>query len=338
MAAGFGANYSSSQPSTGSVITLGTNQQYIPPLPTSKTTSIAESKSNFSTSAEQKTTNKNTKSTQRETGTIDYLDPNSRAAYNNLLSALQAGGTNVQRAALTELQGILSGSLSQAGDYSKSSARSDASRALSTYGTKLKEEALAPILQASEQAGTYGDSVAALFAQRATEQYAASAAQLELEAIQQYANISSQFTGQAIDVAQILANDPVLQATEQLLGIGKGSVEVRNLTTTVDETVNEIINSLTTNTGKETSATKAVESTQYSTPSVSGGSGGFLNSGGVSTSKAEQIALLNSLLGPNQNLQDLADYRYGSGTPSFNAGTASGERINNLIKTLGLSV
>lgn len=313
-------------------------------LPTSKSSS--QSRQGTTKTSGNKTTNsKQTGKTTTTGRTItDNFDPTSRAAYTSLLEQLQGGGTDTMKQGLAALQALLGRSEDAEEEYTVDAARAQAQESIPLYARALREQILPGIYGAQEAAGLSGDAVTALLAQDQTTRLSEQASAAELAAIEAYAAISQNQQNITGGTASTLAQDPVQQAMQSLLGIGKGSYEDTRTSEVIDSIINTISNEKYDETVSENINTSSNENTQYQTvgggEGGSGGSGGMFNSSGGTSkgSQQEDIALLASLLGPFQNLQHMNASGAGRGPlDALMTGRGqSGQNIQQLAGSLGI--
>ena len=154
---------------------------------------------------------------------IDRMDPNSRAAFNELLATLTGGGSGAMR----EQQDIFLNTLRQlAGQvqaYSPESAAAMASGNVAGLSRQMMEQIMPQILGAQESAGLSGDALTALLSQDAASRTAEAQQRAQLEAIMGLGGLQQGSMGQLLQASS--QQDPITAALMQALDIGKGSFE-----------------------------------------------------------------------------------------------------------------
>lgn len=293
--------------------------------------------------------------TNRSDRTItDRMDPETRAAYEELLNKMRSGGTDAQREGMAELEALLERSIGAEEEYTPDEARRQSQKSTAKYARDLRENIMPTISGAQEGAGLSGDALSALLAQDQLTRVSEAASAAELDAIIAYGELSQEQQRITGGTAGAIADDPISRALQDLIDTGISAYE----DTTVDSTIEEIIDETIRETDRETTdrtirtdetetsreeinesdwedltdneVENIDERTDYkSTGNKDGPYRGSRNFSGGGN-EDEDLAKLLAALGPNQNLQDL-----GAGAGDGGA-TASRQGMEELIRKLGL--
>jgi hypothetical protein len=217
---------------------------------------------------------------------IDRMDPNSRAAFNELLATLTGGGSGAMR----EQQDIFLNTLRQlAGQvqaYSPESAAAMASGNVAGLSRQMMEQIMPQILGAQESAGLSGDALTALLSQDAASRTAEAQQRAQLEAIMGLGGLQQGSMGQLLQASS--QQDPITAALMQALDIGKGSFE--------SGMSNTLSNMFSTTNGFSQSVTDALTKSMSMGQQIGSSSGG--------NDELLRKALAQSMLPPGSSLAD----------------------------------
>lgn len=209
-----------------------------------------------------------TSSISQEIRNLDFMDPASRRALNQLLAGLTTGsGGNAASQAAQEVDRLrldeIAANQGIRADYSKGQAFADAQGAMNANLARTLELAMPTITAGIDAAGTSGSALSALLTQQAADDAAASAAELGLQAAISYGNIQASLSqtigsilGQGSEAANLLM---------QALGIGKGSMERGTITGTQQTTSSSRGGSTSTSSTSGTSTTTQQQNQSEST-------------------------------------------------------------------------
>ena len=305
--------------------------------PTSKSSSQSDSSSGSKQYSKNTTGTTKTNQNISRSGTTDNMDLRTRSAYNRLLTQLQGGGTQSQQAGLDEIFALLERSRGLEQQYTPDAARAQAQESMPRYARQLREQIMPTIYGAQEGAGLSGDAITALLGQDQATRVAESAASSELAAIQAYGQLAQGQQGIGLAASELLGDDPIQQALQSLLQIGKGSYQETQSNERLNSIITESLKESGTESSTNQSSQQAQENTAYQNLGAGGGFGGGFGTSGSSmrsSGKDEDLAMLLASLGPFQNLSDLGAVNRGG---SFNAGAReSGRDILSIAETLGL--
>ena len=192
---------------------------------------------------------------QRESGLStynqDFMSQAGRQAMEQLLAQLSAGGTPAQRAIQEQQMRTMQQLDAQASNYTRDVALGDAQGLMQQMLRQTLEQVMPSIMLAQSAAGTSGDAVSALLSQDLATRASQGAATAGVGAVADYGQVLAALMGNKTQLAGN-AQDDALGALLQLLQTDVGSASRGTVATKGT--------SRTTNTGTQTTNTRAVDS------------------------------------------------------------------------------
>lgn len=192
------------------------------------------------------TTTSGTSSSARETVNTINMTPESLAALQNLIQALQSGGTNEQRASIAKRQQALEFVKQLFDAVSTRQAFIDAEALMALNLQKALEQNMPAIQRAIEGAGTSASSMQGLLSQKMARDAALAAGALGAQQAQVYAQQRSNLAN-TLEALTRPTND-VTQALINALNISKGAVT--RSTRDLSQSSSTYSNTVTNNSGQ----------------------------------------------------------------------------------------
>lgn len=179
------------------------------------------------------TTNQSQQQTSSQRSTTSFNERNisaiGRQALDSLIAQLAAGGTPSQRAAQQDVLRTIQLIDAQRAEFSSDRALALSEEAVQSNLQRSLEAALPSILLAGNAAGTSGDALSALLTQDLQTQAAGQAAEIGIDAVTNFGQISAGLLQDRSVLSQ--RQDPVANALIQALNVDVGSERSGSSTT-----------------------------------------------------------------------------------------------------------
>lgn len=262
-------------------------------------------------------------SNQVQTTNQQNMDSQSLLVLHNLIQQLMGGGTPLQQQQQGQRQGIIDQLTQQLGGFTKQAAINDSQTAMNGMVAQALKQTLPTLLNSAEGAGTSQGSMRGLLTQFTADDAAQRAAQLGLNQIDQYGQLTQGLGG---TLNQLTSNNDVVTSLLNALQTMKGATQTgTNVTngsqwsnnTQVSNTIGNTTNATNTNQVKQTGpvvSTHTVNDGMSGSGATNGGVPSGFNPGWGPVDQAPELGAARPNNTPDWS--SWGDYTAGQGSSS----------------------